>query len=235
MHKRGQTKRAGRGGSGGKLPNPLKSSDNIIRVPFHKLAQVVLAAGVASGAFAPDNIGSRTTQLADAYGKYRYVELQYRLLPGGTAPGNSCVTMCYYPGILDTFPTNATQNAENPHCHILSNRQTVPSPWTKLAKEATMSYFNWYKTKAGSLDPSEENVGYFVWADYGTSTATLLYEVAGVIEFAAPVEISSTPAEHRAKLIAKERERLARLGVKLNPQPNEVSCTSLGKFTKLPE
>jgi hypothetical protein len=80
-----------------------------------------------------------------------------------------------------------------------------------------MSYFTWYKTKAGSLDPSEENVGYFVWADYGSTTATLLYEVAGILEFAAPVEISSTPAEHRAKLIQKERERLARLGVKLIP------------------
>jgi hypothetical protein len=143
--------------------------------------------------------------------------------------------MCYYPGILDTFPTNATQNAESPHAHVMANRQTVPSPWTKLSKESTMSYFTWYKTKAGSLDPSEENVGYFVWADYAGGSSVLLYEIAGIIEFASPVDIASTPAEHRAKLIAKERERLARLGVKLNPQPNEVSCTSLGKFTKLPE
>lgn len=200
----------------GKIPNPLKASDNVIRVPFHKLSQSTLVGGVGSQAFSPDGIGTRTTQLADAYGKYRFVELQYRLLPGTTL-STSCLTMCYYPGILDTFPTNATQNAESPHVTILAKNQTIPSAWSKLDHESTQSYFSWYKTKAGSLDPSEENAGYFVWASYSSVTDIFLYEIAGIIEFSGPIDIASTPAEHRARMIKKEREKLALMGVKLLP------------------
>lgn len=213
--------KSGRKKGKGKIPNPLKGSDNIIRVPFHKLSQSTLVGGVGSQAFSPDGIGTRTTQLADAYGKYRFVELQYRLLPATTL-STACLTMCYYPGILDTFPTNATQNSESPHVTILAKNQTMPSAWSKLDHQSTQSYFTWYKTKAGSLDPSEENAGYFVWCSYSSATDIFLYEIAGIIEFSGPIDIASTPAEHRARLIKKERERLSLMGVKLLPMDDPI-------------
>ncbi len=174
---------------------------------FHRTFTGSLSSGAGTVGIAPDTLGSRMVALSDTYNFYRIEKLEYRLHPNGTR--TALQGAGFYPGVLDTAPANITDLSESPHTQLLGTSATVPTSWSKLSWRSLESYFPWYKTKAGSLDPSEEQQGTFYFI--GGSTDPYSLEVSGVMAFRTPVNTGSTPALREQQMMLRERERLLKI------------------------
>jgi len=198
MQKKPQFKRYGLGARAARSMN----GDGIFYVPFHRIGSLALVAGAQGQTLTADSFGNRLTSVADAYGMYRIEKLAYRLTPNSTI--TVMQSMCFYPGVIDTLPTTVTTNSESPHATFMAIRQVVNSDWVRLSRKAVETYFPWLKSKAGSLDASEEQVGSFAFT--GTGTETVTYEMRGVLAFRLPVDTGSTPLSRE---IRDRNEKLA--------------------------
>jgi len=225
MQKKSQFKRYGQGARAAR-PVTIEGDDKVIRIPFHQQLSGTLTSGAGGLNISGGTLGNRVSTILDGYEFYRVVKLRYRLIPGSTI--TVLQTLCYYPGIIDSAPITNAVNGENPHCVVLPTRQTVPTMWRTLRYPSLKSYMPWLKTKAGSLDPSEEIQGNL----YVTGTGSEVYvgEFEGIIEARSPVDVGSTPARHNAAML-KERERLlqilAMVPGKFQAGPTEFNCKQL--------
>lgn len=167
---------------------------------------ITMSAGAGSLATDPTTLGTRATILSDGFALYRIVGMRYRLHPGTRS---TTQVLAWYPGIVDTAPGSIIINSENPNSVVLATGQTSPTAWAKLSRKEVQGYFTWYKSKAGSLDPSEETQGTFYVNGTGAEQCLIEFEVQ--MQFRAPVDVSTTPAVRENAAVLRERDRLLRI------------------------
>jgi hypothetical protein len=143
--------------------------------------------------------------------------LSFRLLKNATVNGPQVAG--FLGGVQDNPPTSVAQLGEViPSCY-LGNLQTVNSEWIRVPKADLAGPFPWYKTIAGSADPTEESPGYIVVV--GTGTDTFYVEFRGVFTFKVSLATANTPValearrkireERRLRAIAQEKEVLLKI------------------------
>ncbi len=220
MKKNGNRKRDAR------LMRQATNSEPSVKIAFHSLVQNTLATGAAAIGFSADAFGPRGVALADAYNFYRIEELKYRLIPGAALTGTQVAA--FYPGVIDSAPNTNSANSESLHAVVLGSKQTTPTGWMTLSPAATMSYFPWLKTKAGSLDPSEEQQGNFYIT--GSGSDVYVIEYAGIVAFRSPVATGSTPmareAHARAEKLAMKKKLLELITYSEKEEVTDVKLAS---------
>lgn len=172
-------------------------------VPFHSLFSGVLVAGVASFTASPVLSGRAATE-ADAWAHFRFKSLMFRQLP--TSPITGPQVLGFVGGVQDTPPGTPSAVAELLPSNVKGVGQTVPTEWTRVNKTDLAGPFPWYKSVAGTADPTEESPGAIVLA--GTGTDTYIFEMRGVFEFKTSVGTANTPAMVALRSKVRE-ERLA--------------------------
>jgi len=117
------------------------------------------------------------------------------------------MTLGYIGGVEDTPPATLQQMAELITSCIKGVGQTVPTNWVHVPRIDLAGPFPWYKTVAGTADPTEESPGQVVIT--GSLTEAYIAEYRGVFEFKTSVNSANTPlnAKYRA-LMREERLRL---------------------------
>ncbi len=115
----------------------------------------------------------------------------------------------YYPGVVDTTPTTVGAVADSLFSTLLGTAQAKPTDWVNIPRQSLQGYLPWYKTIAGTLDPSEEVQGNIYVC--GTGTEIVHVEFMGVIEFKAPAAAANTPMIRKAQLLEKEKQRLLQI------------------------
>jgi len=158
---------------------------------------------------APATLGNRIAAIADDFELYRVVSMRYRLIPSLPALTGPCAA-CYLPGVTDTSLTTLVAVGVIPNHTVLGPSQTVPSAWVKLPKQALASYSTWYKTIAGTPDPSVEVQGN-VYIVSGLTTAGITLELEGIIQFRAPADPGSTPQMRREKVLLAEYTKIMKI------------------------
>ncbi len=181
-------------------------NEKINRTQFKSLSSVTLVSGAGSTAISPANL-SRLSTIADTYEMYRFVKLKYRLQPNLTRTGMQAAA--YYPGIVDNAPSTVGAVADSLYSTLLGTAAAKPSDWVNVPRQSLQGYFPWYKTLAGTLDPSEEVQGNIYVC--GTGTEIVYIEFEGVVEFKAPAAAVNTPMIRKAQLLEREKQRLLQI------------------------
>lgn len=196
----------------------------MVSLPARGLFNGSLSAGVAQINLQPTNLNSVAGAAAN-YEFYRITKLRYRLYPNG---GGSMLAAAYIAGAVDNAPSSPYDVAQTPHCVLYGDDVTVPTSWRNVPKSALASYNTWYKTVAGSPDPTEEVQGKIYLA--GSSTDSYLLEYEMVYQFRTLVVTSATPAQRGAIELEKYRAQLLRvLGLAMVPSPLPPGNPSSGK------
>lgn len=177
----------------------------MITVPARALLNGSMSSGVAQISMQPPTFNS-VAQVADNYEFYRLTRLRYRLHPNG---GGAFCVAAYIAGAVDNAPSTPSDLAVTPHCVVLGDDVQIPTPWRNVPRAALASYNTWYKTIAGSPDPSEEVQGKIYLAGGGTDAYWL--EMEATYQFRTLVVTSATPAERGALALEKERAYLLRI------------------------
>jgi len=157
-------------------------------MPFHYSLASSLASGTVFFAVQPATF-PRVALEADVWAEFRVRKLAFRLLP--TSPSTVAQAAGYIGGIQDTAPSTYAQVVELlPSC-LKGVGQTIPSSWVHVSKSELAGVFPWYKSIAGSQDPSEESPGSVIVV--GTGTEAYNIEFKGVFEFKVAVNSANTP------------------------------------------
>lgn len=193
----------------------------VTRVAFSHMINQTLVSGAVTLTCNPATFG-RVNSVADTFELYRIAALKYRIHPYVVASATTFQkAVAFYPGITDTAPTSCEEVAQNIYRCIMGGGQVTPTQWAHVSKTALRGMFPWYKTIPGSLDPSEENVGYFFLR--GTGSEVVCIEFEGVFEFKGPVSTGSTPALRVQQAVARERQRLLQI---LSQSPQREAPTA---------
>jgi len=175
-------------------------------IPFKLVKALTLVANTPLQVVLQPATFPRILDIADTYECFRVLKCRFRLQVQGTA---TVIASGFYPGVTDTAPASAELISENTYSSWMGSGQTIPSTWETLPKAILAGYFPWYKTVAGTPDPSEEAPG--SWYTVSTASSTAYLEVQGVFEFKGPVNSGATPME-RARLAAvREKQRLLQI------------------------
>jgi hypothetical protein len=177
-----------------------------ITVSCRRLAIYNLTAGVATVTMAPSTF-IEAAAVSDVFELYRITKLRYRLYRHATL--GATATAVYIAGVVDNPPSTAADASVSPYAAVITPIMTQPSEWKSISKRDLASYSTWYKTVAGSPDPSLEEQGKIYLA--GTTTDAFTMEVEIVYQFKSPCTTSATPAERGALERLRERERLLKI------------------------
>ncbi len=174
-------------------------------MPFHAILTATLASGAYNVPLVP-GLFLRVGTEADAWALFRVRRLKFRLHRESVLNGPQVAA--YQGAVQDNPPATVAQASEIlPSC-FLSALQTVPTEWISVPKSDLSGPFPWYKTVAGTPDPSEESPGFFNVV--GTGTDTFYVEFRGVFEFKVSLATANTPAAIALRRKVRE-DRVARL------------------------
>lgn len=198
--------------------NKSKGADSIL-LAFHLFCSGTVTLSVAAFSVSPSGLSSFQTRLsaeADAWTKFRFRSLKFRIFPTGNG-----YTAAFVPGIQDTntFASQAAASEVVPAANLTTST-SVPSEWIKVPDQDLRGVFPWYKSLAGGADSTEEAPGQFSIYSSAANGAYSI-EIRGVIEFAGSVPPANTPEEvallkalrARREREARERERAGILSV----------------------
>lgn len=170
-------------------------------MPFRYAFAGALVSGVTSFNLTPAAF-PRVAAEADVWAHFRIRKFAFRLLP--TSPITVAQAGGYVGGIQDTIPGTFAQVAELLPSTIKGVGQTTPTPWVNVPRVDLAGPLPWYKTVAGSADPTEESPG--TWIGVGTGTELMVVEFKGLFEFKTSVAAGNTPMALRLReLVRKER------------------------------
>ncbi len=186
--------------------NNRRSAIDMVTLPARALLTGNTGAAGIAISLQPTNLNS-VAQAADNYEFYRITRLRYRLYPNG---GGSIQTAAYIAGAVDNPPTTFQDMAQTPHCVIYGDDVSVPTAWRRVPRTALISYNSWYKTVAGSPDPSEEIQGQ-IYIVSGNASENYIIEIEATYQFRTLVVTSATPAERGAIELEKYRANLLRI------------------------
>lgn len=195
-------------------------STGSVKVPFKCYTAITLAGGLGNFPCAPTAAGinvPRLTTVSDAFQKYRFTSLKFRLLlDAGSSAADSAMAFVGKSIVNSTLNT-IPEMFETGFCSFVSTKQTMHGQWVNVTKSILRGTLPWYQTQAGnsSSDAEEDNQGQFYFISSGTPT--LHVEFVGVVELATPVDPSNSPLPEgayeaaRAALDARlQATRLAR-------------------------
>lgn len=203
-----------------------KGRDSCV-VPFHTIVTNNLTGGSASLFVTPTALSSRAGTEADTWAHFRVKRLMFRLLPQTGA--TSLMVAGYIGGVQDTPPGTVGQLAEVlPSC-IKGVGQTCPTEWIKVQKTDLAGPFPWYKSVAGSADPTEESPGALIIL--GNDTDPFILEVRGVFEFKTAVSTANTPAMIQLRQKVRE-ERIATMTAQERAVLLKILGSDSGKSTQ---
>jgi hypothetical protein len=131
------------------------------------------------------------------------LSLKFRVHPSG---GTSNQLLGYVGGVQDTTPATIGAVGELLPAVVLGKSATTPTEWQSVSKSDLAGPLPWYKSVAGSADPTEEAPG--VLCLIGTGTEVLLIELKGVMAFKTAVNTANTPLY--AEVLRKMREERVR-------------------------
>jgi len=151
----------------------------------------------------PNVIGSagniaRLHLVEDAFGKYRFTKLKFRLLLDKNLVTAALDFVCgYVPRDAQTAAfTTVAEVFETQLYSFVAQSSTMQPPWVSVPRKALAGMLPWYQTLGGSTgaDQEEENQGtFYVTNGTGAGSTLLLVEIRGVCEFAAPLDPAVTP------------------------------------------
>lgn len=189
--------------SRGSRPRNSKSGGLNTFVPFGGIYSATLSAGSISFQAGPNVLGSagniaRLHTIEDAFGKYRFTKLKFRLLLNKAANvAGVDFAVCYVPRDPQTAAfTTIAECFETQMCSFLGDTMTTQPPWVTVPRKALAGLLPWYQTLGGSTgaDTEEEYQGtFYVTNGTGAGTTTLYIEIKGVCEFGAPLDPANTP------------------------------------------
>ncbi len=171
---------------------------DMISVPFSYIKTSTAGTTVTSP-LAPSGMSLQIAAMADVYEEYRVVKLRFRAHPAAVLLAAGFVA-----GVTDTPPVSVSDIASIPNHVFAGTGQTVPTGWCNVPRKVLCGYvgpLGWYKTIAGTPDPSVEVQGNIYYAS-GTATSVSI-EVEGIIQFCTQVVPGATPAMRRAATLAK--------------------------------
>lgn len=187
------------------------------RIPFHLYNRQAIAGGVLSIVATPAAMSPRAAVEADAWAHFRIASLKFRLHPTGGITNDQSAG--FVGGIQDTPPTTIAQVSELLPSVVLGGDTTTPTEWCSVPKSDLAGPLPWYKSVAGTTDPTEESPGALIVVGTGTDVFGLEYK--GVFEFKTSVATANTPMQRKlhaqlreervAGELARQRELLLRL------------------------
>ena len=142
---------------GNKGRNAVGKGGDSATFPFHTLYSTVLSAGVLPIAVTPVGLSPRASIEADCWAHFRLKRLAFRLFPASTAASNVGQGAGFIGGIQDTPPTTITQVMELLPSTYIGADQTCPTEWVHVPRSDLAGPIPWYKTVAGTADPTEES------------------------------------------------------------------------------
>ncbi len=184
------------------------SKRQVVKIPFQSLISVAGAASAQVNVSPNATLSPHLAAIADAYDEYRFISLRYRIHPPPAANADAQV-LSYYPGIVDTPPATNLNNSESTFASCRGQGSTVPSEWQAVPKATLAGMHVWYKTVPGTPESAEEVQG--ILAMTGAIGSQYLIEVRGAVEFKAPINTGSTPAERVLAARLREKRRIASL------------------------
>jgi len=195
-------------------------------MPFHYYVQTQFTAGAFSSPLTPGTFPRVGTE-ADTWAHYRFLSLRFRIHPTGSISTDQ--VFGFVGGAQDTPPATIATASEVLSSVVLSGDTSVPSEWCNVSRLEISGPLPWYKTIAGTADPTEESPGWLFGA--GTGTDALRIEFRGVIEFKVSVATANTPLARQARLqlheerLIVERVRMRELLLKLLAGPSSGTGT----------
>jgi hypothetical protein len=175
------------------------------KMPFSYVVSGTFTSGLFGLALTPAAF-PRVAVEADVWAHFRVSKLSFRLLP--TSPITVPQAASFLGGVQDTNPSTFAQVTEILASCSKGVGQTTPSSWVRVSKSELAGPFPWYKSVAGTADPTEESPGTI--SIVGTGTETFIIEFKGVFEFKTSVATGNTPLAIRLReLVRKERIELA--------------------------
>jgi len=170
-------------------------------MPFHYAQLGTFTAGLFGILLSPAAFPRVATE-ADVWAHFRVRKLSFRLLP--TSPTTVGQAASFIGGIQDTNPSTYAQVTEILASCVKGVGQTTPSSWVHVQRSELAGPLPWYKSVAGTSDPTEESPGTI--SIVGTGTETFNIEFKGVFEFKTSVATGNTPLAIRLReLVRKER------------------------------
>ncbi len=161
---------------------------NIVRAPFQAFFQNAMTAGALQLSVAADNFANNITSMALVYQNYRFVELEYELLP---RPASSNILVAgYYPDATVTSPAGPSTAMENLDAIAMpaTGHQTVPVKH-RVPLARLRGQLQWYKCTDDASDIEFDTQGIIVFTGTGTELVNCI--VRGVCEFKNPVDASA--------------------------------------------
>jgi len=171
-------------------------------MPFHYVQSGTFTAGLFGLLLSPAAF-PRVAIEADVWAHYRVRKFSFRLLP--TSPVTVAQAASFIGGIQDTNPSTLAQVTEILSSCVKGVGQTTPSSWVHVQRDELAGPFPWYKSVAGTADPTEESPGTI--SIVGTGTETFIIEFRGIFEFKTSVATGNTPLAIRLRELVR-RERL---------------------------
>ncbi len=216
----------------GRRKGTVKGKDSCI-MPFHYLLTTSLVSGAFSFNLLPSSF-PRVGVEADCWAHWRLKKLMFRLHRGATINGPQAIA--YVGGVEDTPVSSITQAMEILPSAYMTQTQTVPTEWVHVTKLEMSGPLPWYKTVAGTADPTEESPGQV--AITGSGTDAFYAEFRGTLEFKTSLATANTPMAIKYRQVVREErlrrvqelERAALLRV-LSTTP--IASTSLGPASGL--
>jgi len=193
QHKSKNNSRPGRG----------KGGSQTTLVPFSGFFTAILVTGNLAIALSPNSIGSagniaRLHTIEDAFGKYRFTKFSFRLLLDKALTTAVLDMICgFVPRDAQTAAfTTFAEVAETQLYTFVGQSTTVQPAWVKVPRRALAGMLPWYQTLGGStgVDLEEQNQGtLYLTNGTGAGSTSLIVEMKGVCEFAAPLDPAVTP------------------------------------------
>ncbi len=183
--KRGGSKPFRRGRGGGWVSN---LRPNVVRAPFQAFFQNTMTTGNLQIAMAADNFANNLTSMATVYELYRFVELEYELLPRPTS--SNILVVGYYPDATVTSPSGTATAMENLDAIVMPavGNMTVPIKH-RVPSARLRGALSWYKSTDDSSDIEFDTQGFLVFTGTGSEAVNCI--VRGVCEFKNPVDASA--------------------------------------------
>lgn len=178
---------------------------SIVREAFQAFFGNTMTAGSLQIPLAPDQFANNITTTALVYSLYRFVELEYELLPRPAS--SNLLVVGYYPDAIVTAPASVAPAMENLDAIIMpaTGHQTVPRrhvvPLSRLR-----GLLGWYKCNPDAADADVEDQGTIQFTGTGTEAVNCI--VRGVIEFRNVTDTSAGIDRIRAGVRAQVVEEL---------------------------
>lgn len=200
----------------------------VVKVPFHYIGRVTLAAGVFSGQVRPDQFGLGLMSISDGYELFRVPNLKFRILAASAEGGLGVVT-----SVPNTSPGTVAQIGELLDSVVHEGpTETMWSRWVNVGKAVLAGPFSWYHTRIGTFDATEAAPATLCYV--GSGTNTIAVEFYGLIEFKDIASTANTPEELailRDMRLARAHQQAVRARERLLSQLSPGVSTGAPKAT----